>query len=258
MTLFDTHSHYFDEKFLPASERDALIGQILRESDVKRILHAGTNPATSRACLELAHRFDGCVAAVGMHPEDCRDVPCTDEALSELDGLLRDPLCVAIGEIGYDFHYEPYDRDHQARWFASQMTLAAERSLPVILHDRDAHGAILDMIRQHPSVIGVLHSYSGSAEMIPELARRGWYFSFSGVITFKNAAKAPEALRSVPPDRLLLETDCPYLTPVPHRGKRNSSLYLEHTVRAAAAILGTDYEELGQRATNNALRLFGL
>ena len=258
MILFDTHSHYFDEKFLPETDRDALLTSILTESPVRYILHAGTSIETSRACIALAENFDRTVAAVGMHPEDCRDIPLTDEAIGQIEAMLDHPRVVAIGEIGHDFHWEPYDQAHQAKWFAAQMELAKAHNLPVILHDREAHGAIVDMIRQFPTVCGVLHSYSGSAEMIPELVKRGWYFSFSGVITFKNAAKVLDALRAVPADRLLLETDCPYLTPVPHRGKRNSSEYLIHTATAAATVRGEDLEALCARTTENAFTLFGM
>lgn len=254
--LFDTHSHYFDEQFLPAAERDALLTEILSRSPVKEILHAGTNQATSLSCIDLAKRFPGTLAAVGMHPEDCRDIPYSDRILAEFEEMLKEKEVVALGEIGFDFHWEPYDRDHQARWFAAQMALARDTGCPVVIHDRDAHGAVTDMIRQFPGVIGVLHSYSGSAEMIPELVRRGWYFSFSGVITFKNASKVLDALRAVPNDRLLIETDCPYLSPVPFRGKRNSSLYLEHTARRAAEVRGEDYDALCAMTTENAHRLF--
>ncbi len=258
MRLFDTHSHYFDEKFLPSEARDALLTEILNTTPVKRILHAGTNLETSRACLALAAQFESTYAAVGMHPEDCAGIPCTDASIAEIEALLLSPHARAIGEIGYDFYWEPYDRAHQEAWFASQMALARDKDVPVIIHDREAHGAVVDMIRQFPTVRGVLHSYSGSAEMIPELIKRGWYISFSGVITFKNASKVLQALRAVPRERLLIETDCPYLTPHPFRGKRNSSAYLVHTLRAAALARGEDEEALAEALWENACRFFSL
>lgn len=256
MSLFDTHSHYFDEKFLPEAERDALLHEILTNSPVKEILHAGTSPENSRTCVELAKRFPNTYAAVGMHPGDCRDVPYTDGAIAALEALLKEPETVAVGEIGFDFHWQPYDRDHQARWFEAQMVLARETGMPVVIHDREAHGATLDVIRAFPSVTGVLHCYSGSAEMVPELIKRGWYFSFAGVITYKNAAKTVDALRAVPNERLVIETDCPYLAPVPFRHKRNCSLYLEQTARVAAELRGCDYDEFCAMTTQNAHRLF--
>ncbi len=256
--LFDTHSHYFDEKFLPEAERDALLKEVLSASTVKEILHAATNPENSLVCIALAKKFPGTVASVGMHPGDCRDVPFSDAIISELEAMLKEPKVRAIGEIGMDFHWEPYDREHQRKWFSAQMSLAAQTGYPVIIHDREAHGAVLDVIRQYPTVHGVLHSYSSSAEMIPELVKRGWYFSFSGVITYKNANKLLEAVAAVPPERILVETDCPYLTPVPYRGKRNSSLYLEYTARRAAEVRGEDFDAFCERTTENAHRLFGI
>lgn len=254
MHLFDTHSHYFDDQFLPSP--DALLTEILTESPVREILHAATSPENAKTCLALARKFPGTYAAVGMHPSDCRDVPFSDAIIADLAEMLQEKEAVAIGEIGLDFHFEPYDREHQLRFLEAQMVLARETGYPVIIHDRDAHGAIMDVIRSFPSVTGVLHSYSGSAEMIPELIKRGWYLSFSGVITFKNASRAPEALRAVPAERILIETDCPYLAPVPFRGKRNSSLYLPETAKRAAEIRGEDYEEFCMQTTENAHRLF--
>ncbi len=258
MRIFDTHSHYFDDKFLPEPDRDALLRSILTETPVKRILHCATDLETSRVCIDLASRFEGTYAAVGMHPCDCRDVTLTDAAMAELENLLDSPKVVAIGEIGHDFHWTPYDVEHQRAWFEAQMTLAKEHDLPVIVHDREAHGAVMDVIRRYPGVRGIMHSYSGSAEMVPELVKRGWYISFSGVVTYKNASKTLDALRAVPQDRLLLETDCPYLTPVPHRGKRNDSSLLPFTLTAMATARAEDENLLAKALWNNACAVFGL
>ena len=255
-TLFDTHAHYFDEKF--EEDREAAIEAVFRFSPVRYVLNAGTNPLTNQACIRLAERYDGMYAAVGMHPEDCRTYFDFDAVLDGIRRLLAHPKAIAIGEIGLDYHWEPRDESHQKNWFRMQMELAGQTGYPVIIHDRDAHGDTMEMIREFPEVTGVLHSFSGSAEMVKELVKRGYYISFSGVITFKNASKILDAVRAVPDDRILVETDCPYLAPHPMRGKRNDSSLLVYTAQKAAEIRGVDFESFCAQTTANAKRLYRL
>lgn len=255
--LFDTHAHYNDEQFTASCEQEAVLREVF-SSSVRAVMNAGTNLKTSFESIALAEKWEGMYAAVGMHPEDCRDERDFDGFLSAITPLLSHPKVRAIGEIGLDYHWTPFDREHQLKWFDLQMTLAEKTGMPVIIHDREAHGDTVDMIRAHPDVSGILHSYSGSAETVKELVRRGWYISFSGVVTFKNASKVLDAVRAVPMDRILVETDCPYLSPVPFRGKRNCSLYVEYTARACAEARGEEYEEFCERTTRNACAVYRL
>ncbi len=254
MILFDTHAHYDDPRF--DGDRRAVLKSVFSDTPVRYITNVGTNFDTSRTSLELAEQYDGMFAAVGVHPSDCLGAGDPNEGMTRLAAMLEHPKAVAIGEIGLDYHYDDTPRDVQAVWFEAQMRLAAQTGYPVIIHDREAHGDCMDMIRRFPEVHGILHSFSGSREMTAELVRRGWYISFSGVITFKNASRVLEALRAVPQDRLLIETDCPYLAPVPMRGKTNHSGYLLYTAEAAATVLGMETEELCRITTENALRVY--
>ena len=257
--LFDTHAHYDDERFekeVPGGA-EALLEQLF-SSDVGKIINAGTTVESSKTCLHLAEKFKGMYAAVGIHPSDCYKYSDIDSTLEEIKKLSKHPKAVAIGEIGLDYHYDFSPKDVQKVWFSAQLELAKELSLPVIIHDREAHGAVMDMIAAHPNVRGVLHSYSGSAEMARQLCDRGWMISLSGVVTFKNARQTVEVAETVPLDHLLVETDCPYLTPVPHRGKTNHSGYLVHTVERIAEIRGISEEEVRDITRKNALRFFGI
>ena len=165
---------------------------------------------------------------------------------------------MALGEIGLDYHYPDTNKAHQAQMLELQLVLAERLAMPVIIHDREAHGDCFDAVCRHPAVSGVFHSYSGSAEMARDLVRRGWYISFSGVVTFKNAPKVREAVAAVPLDRMLIETDAPYLAPHPHRGTRNHSGYLAHTAAAVAQVKGVEVDEVRRITKENAVRLFGL
>ena len=277
MSLFDSHAHYFDRRFLNEEEgptADALLPTILTPTgEVSHVINVGTSIASSEAAIAQAARYDGMYAAVGIHPEDCQ---MTDQAPEPMLAALRtllggdapDPAAyrrarkiVALGEIGLDYYerdYLPVDKARQAVFFDRQMALAAELDLPVIIHDREAHGDCFETVLRHPTVRGVFHSYSSSVEMARELTRRGWYVSFSGVVTFKNAIRVTEVAAGVPLDRLLVETDAPYLTPHPHRGKRNDSSLMRHTVDALAALHGLSYEEMARVTAENAARLFGI
>lgn len=261
--MFDSHAHYYDAKFdLPDGGADRILEQLFASGQVSGIINVGTNAENSLTAIRMAERYPGMYAAVGIHPEDCQHVADPDAEVKKLRELLgteksrkRDKI-VAIGEIGLDYHYTPTDRDLQAFCFDAQMLLAAELGLPVIIHDREAHGDCFETVLRHPGVRGVFHSYSGSAEMAHELIRRGWYISFSGVVTFRNAPRVREVAASVPPERLLIETDCPYLAPVPHRGELNHSGLMYATAEALAGIRGVTTEALIRLTADNARRLF--
>ena len=265
--IIDSHAHYFDRRF--ENEYDGGADRLLREevfpSGVEAIINVGTNPENSLRCIEQTSKYEKMYAAVGIHPEDCQhlsgDVSAEVEKIRDLADTAekreRNKI-VAIGEIGFDYYWQPVDKERQAEFFNAQMALAEELSLPVIIHDREAHGDCLETVLKYPKVRGVFHSYSGSAEMARELTKRGFYISFSGVITFKNARRVREVAASVDRDRLLIETDCPYLSPVPYRGKLNSSAYLNYTATALSETIGLSLEETIALTNTNAKRLFGL
>lgn len=262
--IFDSHAHYYDERFeeLPGGA-DALLAGLPGEG-VSRILNVATSPENTAAVLAQAARWPFLYAAVGIHPTDGQALADPAAAIGGLDALLRDKKgrqeqkIVALGEIGLDYHYPDTDREKQALFFEAQLALAGELALPVIIHDREAHGDTFAAVCRHPGVQGVFHSYSGSAEMARDLIRRGWYLSFSGVVTYKNARHVREAAALTPPDRILVETDCPYLPPVPHRGEINHSGYLSCTLAVLAEVCGCTTEEMARRTAQNASRLFGV
>ncbi len=261
--LFDSHAHYYDERFDKETEQgaEALLAALL-DSELGYVVNVGTNLENNPKCLELAARFEGAYAAVGIHPGDC--APYGREAMGEFRAFLaahddfKKHKIVAIGEIGLDYYWEPYDKEHQQFFFREQMKLAEEVGLPVVIHDREAHGDCFDIAMEFPNVRGVFHSYSGSAEMAKELLKRGWYISFSGVVTFKNARRVKEVAEVVPLDRMLIETDCPYLAPHPMRGKLNHSGYLHYTAQALAQIKGVSAETVIAQTAENAKRFFGM
>ncbi|MBO4264681.1 MAG: TatD family hydrolase [Clostridia bacterium] len=261
--IFDSHSHYNDPRFFGDEmndlkmSRDELIAYLLKNG-VGKILCAGTDIATSRECIELAERFDGVYAAAGIHPHDTELVKNKAECIKELISLLRHKKVVAIGEIGLDFHYDFSDRLIQMEWLDLQLRLAKECNMPVIIHDREAHGATYDIISRYPEVRGVIHSYSGSAESAAMLVKRGYYISFSGTVTFKNASSVVLAAKAVPLDKLLIETDAPYLSPAPNRGKINHSGNLVYTAERIAEIRGISTNEVIEATYNNAKTLFGI
>ncbi len=262
--IFDTHAHYHDCRF---SSPDTGLPQVdellvtLFSTEISHIINVGTDIPHSEAALALAKRYPHMYAIVGMYPGSC-PLPYDEEQMEEIiarfSRMLDDEKVVGLGEIGYDFYYDDVPRDVQKLWFDRQMRLAAEKNVPVAIHDRDAHGATMDMIAAHPDVRGVLHSYSGSAEMARQLCERGWMISLSGVVTFKNARQTVEVAGTVPLDHLLLETDAPYLTPHPHRGKTNHSGYLVHTAARIAEIRGISEDEVRDITRENAKRFFGI
>ena len=261
MKYFDSHAHYYDERFESEINEsvDSLIGALLQDS-VSYIVNIGTSPAASRLAIEQAKKFDNMYTAVGIHPSDTRFLTDIDSELREIEELILDPAskCVCLGEIGLDYHYDGTDKEKQMEYFDRQMRLAAKLGLPVSIHDREAHQDTLDMIKRHPDVKGILHSFSGSVEMALELVRLGYYISFSGTLTFTNAKKPREVAAVLPHDRVLIETDCPYLTPHPHRGKINHSGYLAYTNAMLAEVWGITPEECARIAEENARRIFGI
>ena len=219
MKFFDTHAHCDDARFESEYEggTTGVITDCLSDN-VSYIINIGTNLENSKRSIELTEQFENVYASCGIHPSDVfYEDP--DKAISVIEELLSHEKAVALGEIGLDYHYEHVPQDLQTVYFEKQMALAQRLNIPVIIHDRDAHGDCLEMIKKFPSVKGVFHSFSGSAEMAQELCRLGWYISFSGTVTFKNAKKPKEACVVVPSNRLLIETDAPYLAPTPHRGE---------------------------------------
>ena len=251
-TLFDTHAHYDDERF--DADRDALLAS-MPEKNVGLIVNPGCDLPSSRMAVALAEKFDFVYAAVGIHPENCGDfVP---EQIDALRNLAKNPRVVAIGEIGLDYYWEDNPpRAFQQTVFRKQLALAAELDLPVIVHDREAHGDCLAIIREFPTVTGVFHCFSGSPEMATELLKRGWYLGFDGPITYKNAKRAPEVAAVTPLERIVVETDAPYMAPVPMRGKRNDSRYLPYVIEKLAEWKGVTAEEMTRVTWENGRRLF--
>lgn len=252
--LFDTHAHYDDPAF--DADRDALLSS-LPESGVELVLDPGCDVKSSRAAVSLAERYPFVYAAVGLHPEECGG--CGEAELLEIERLAGSPRVAAIGEIGLDYHWEENPpREVQQEIFRRQLALAERLDLPVIVHDRDAHGDSLAIVREFPRVRGVFHCYSGSAELAQELLKRGWYLGFDGPITYKNARRAPEVAAITPLERMVVETDAPYLSPVPVRGRRNDSRYLPHVIAKLAEWKGVTPEEMTRITCENGKRLFRL
>lgn len=263
--LFDSHAHYFDTRFDAETEgADFILNSSVFGKGIEGVINVGTNLRTSGQCIEQAQCYEKMYAAVGIHPEDTVSADCLNndiEALSMLasdSAVRRKNKAVAIGEIGLDYHFEGFDRELQKMYFEAQLELAEHLDLPVIIHDREAHGDCFEILIRHKHVRGVLHSFSGSAEMAQELVKRGWYISFSGVLTFKNARKTVEAAEAVPLDRILLETDCPYLAPHPLRGRINHSGLMYFTAQRLSEIKNEDYEKIAEATRNNVRCLFGV
>jgi len=261
--LFDSHAHYFDSRW--EGQAEDLLENGLFGKGLGGIVNVATDPENALRCIEQAKRHEGMYAAVGIHPTDCKALRgSVDDEVSRIRYLLdteekrRENKIVALGEIGLDYHWEPIEEELQKQYFHAQLALAEELSLPVIIHDREAHGDCFETVLRYPKVRGVFHSFSGSAEMARELCRRGWYISFSGVVTFKNGRRAKEAAELVPMDRILAETDAPYLAPEPFRGRMNHSGLMSYTVSALSEIKGVSYEDMVRITAENARRLFGL
>ena len=250
--LFDTHAHMDDRAF--DMDREELLAS-LPEKGVGLVMNPGCSLESSRNAVTLANRYDSVYAAVGSHPDAADEVD--DRVLEEYRKLCKEnPKVKAIGEIGLDYHYEDIPREIQLRAFRMQMELARELGLPVIVHEREAHEDGMKIVEEFPTVTGVFHCYSGSAEMAKWLVSRGWYIGFTGVLTFKNARKALEVAASIPLDRIVLETDCPYMSPEPFRGKRNDPGKLYRMAEKLAELRGLSLEEVHRITLENGKRLY--
>ena len=250
--LFDTHAHMDDHAF--DDDRAALL-QDLPNQQIALLMNPGCSLESSRNAVKLANAYDYIYAAVGSHPDVADEV--NDAVLEEYRTLckLNDKI-KAIGEIGLDYHYEDIPRDVQKQAFRAQMALAAELDLPAIVHEREAHEDGMAIVREFPNVKGVFHCYSGSAEMARQLVDLGWYIGFTGVLTFKNARKAVEVAASIPLERIVLETDCPYMAPEPFRGKRNDPGKLCRMAEKLAEIRGLSVEEIHRITVENGKKLY--
>ena len=253
--IFDTHAHYDDEQF--DIDREELLGK-MQEAGIETIVDVGASIATTKKALELAHRYDFIYAAVGVHPSEVAELD--DDSIELLRGLSRDEKCVAIGEIGLDYHWPEPEPELQKLWFKRQLNLARQENLPVIIHSRDAAADTLEILRDERAeeIGGVVHCFSYSKEVARECLKMGFYIGIGGVLTFKNARKLVEVMEDTPMDRILLETDCPYLAPEPFRGKRNSSLYLPYVVQKMAEIKGISADEVISITRENARTMYGL
>ena len=250
--LFDTHAHMDDHAF--DEDRAALLSS-LPDQQIGLLMNPGCSLESSRNAVKLAKEYDYIYAAVGSHPDVADEV--NEQVLEEYRTLCKlNDKVKAIGEIGLDYHYEDIPRDVQKKAFCAQMALARERDLPVIVHEREAHEDGMAIVRQFPEVKGVFHCYSGSAEMARQLVELGWYIGFTGVLTFKNARKAVEVASAIPLERIVLETDCPYLAPDPFRGKRNDPGKLYRMAEKLAEIRGLSVEEIHRITTENGRRLY--
>lgn len=254
MPLFDTHAHYNDDAF--DQDRKGLL-DALPDAGVGAVVIPGVDVESSRSALALAENRPWLFAAAGIHPEDCAG--CTAADFSAIRDLCREKKVVAIGEIGLDYYWaENPPKEFQQMVFRRQLELALELELPVIVHDREAHGDSLAIVSEYPALRGVFHCFSGSPEMAEELIRRGWYLGIDGPITYKNARRAPEVAAVIPLERMVVETDAPYLTPEPFRGKRNDSRKLPYVLETMAEWKGVTAEELAEITFANGKRLFGL
>lgn len=250
--IFDTHAHYDDERFAP--DRERLLASLPAEG-VCAVVNAASDLPSARAGLALAERFPFVWAAAGVHPHEAAGAPA--DAMERLRALLAHPRAVALGEIGLDYHYDFSPRGVQLALFEQQLALAKELDMPVIIHDREAHEDTLRLLRRYRPR-GVVHCFSGSAEMAAEVCRLGMYIGLGGAVTFKNARKPLEVAAAAPADRLLLETDAPYMTPVPFRGQRCHSGHIRYTAAVIAAVRGMTAQALVDQTRENACRLYGV
>ena len=250
--LFDTHAHLDDRKF--DADRDDIIQKII-DSGVGKVVNVGADMKSSQRSIELAKKYDFIYASVGVHPHDAEKM--TDSDLSTLEKWANNPKVVAIGEIGLDYFYDNSPRDKQKYWFEKQLFLAEKLNKPVIIHDRDAHEDTLNILSKS-TARGILHCYSGSAEMAKQVVDMGFYISFAGPLTYKNSRHSVETARVIPIDKILIETDCPYLAPDGHRGERNDSSLVRLVCEKLAEIKDIPFEEVARITYQNAERVYGL
>ena len=248
---FDSHAHLDDPRF--DTDRDEIFAALAEQGSV---MNVGCDLASSERSVALAQKYSFVYAAVGSHPDDADHVD--GKLLDAYRRLCAEKKVRAIGEIGLDYHYEDVPRAQQIIAFEQQLELAEALKLPVIVHEREAHGDAMDIVMRHPDVRGVFHCFSGSKEMALWLVERGWYIGFTGVLTFKNARRAVEAAQALPLERILIETDCPYMAPEPYRGRRNDSRFVPLVAAKLAELRGLTPEEAGEITAANAKRLYGI
>ncbi len=253
LRIFDSHAHYDSERY--AEDRDSVLSQ-MPENGICAILNCASDVESAKMSIELSEKYPFIYAAVGVHPHEAEDV--SDDYLSVLRELARHEKVVAIGEMGLDYHYDFSPREDQRRVLCEQIELAKELDLPVVLHDREAHGDMYEILEKYAPIKGVMHCFSGSVELMKQSVKLGLYIGLGGAVTFKNARVPVEVAEAVPLDRLLLETDAPYMTPVPYRSKRNDSKYIELVAEKIAEVRGISAEEVLHAAEENARRLFDL
>ena len=253
--LFDTHAHYYDRRF--DGDRDEILS-VMKENGVGYILNAGCDIETTKECIALAEKYDFLYASSGFHPGNIRG-EVTDRDLAEIECLASHPSVKAIGEIGLDYHYEGFDKFQQRDIFAKQIAMAENLNMPIVIHSRDACSDTLDVLKgEYKGTGGVWHCFGESVETAKIALRLGLSFSIGGTVTFSNNRRAVEAVSYIPLENILLETDAPYLAPTPHRGKRNSSLYIHLVAEKIAEIKGVSSEEVENITTQNAKKLFGI
>ena len=254
--LIDSHAHLDDRRF--NADRDMLI-KSLKENNVDLVLNIGADIKTSKASVDLAKKYDNIYAVVGVHPHSAKNLEGSD--LSELRSMAKQDKVVAIGEIGLDYYRDNSPRDIQRKWFKKQIELAQELDMPVVIHSREATQETFDILKEASKIKklrGILHSYSGSYEMAVEYIKLGFYISISGPVTFKNARVLRDVAARIPLDKLLIETDAPYLTPEPYRGKRNEPMFVKYVAEKIAEVRGTTFEEIANMTSQNLLELLDL
>lgn len=253
--LFDTHCHLYDAAY--DADRPAVLERA-RAAGIGMMLCPATDRQSSEACVELARHYDGIYAAVGIHPQEAGRVQPGDiEAIRRM--AEQEPSVVAIGEVGLDYHYDTPARDTQKEIFIEMIGLARDLDLPIDIHDREAHGDTMEILRRYGKGLrGVFHCYSGSLEMTTELIRMGFYFGFTGTVVFPNSKRAKQVASRIPMERLLIETDSPYLTPPPYRGRRNEPAYVRYVAEEIARLRGLDVEYVISQTTANGLQVFGI
>ena len=250
---FDTHAHYDDKRF--NEDRDELLSS-MPDNGVMLILNAASSLKSAQFSIKLAEKYPFIYASAGVHPHDSKSM--TEETIVELEKQLTHPKAKAVGEIGLDFHYDFSPGDVQKKRFCEQLELARRIKKPVIIHMRESTKETLDIIENYKDLIGVFHCFPGSWETAKKILDMGWYLSFTGIVTFKNARRAIEVIEKMPMDKLLLETDCPYMAPEPKRGRRNSSLNLKYIAGKVAVIRNITLDEVAAITTENGKRLFGI
>ena len=254
--IFETHAHYDDEKF--DGDRVELLSHLLKENNIGNIVNVGASFRGCKDSLKLAESYDNVYAAIGIHPEEIDDA--SDEVLEWIRENASNPKVVAIGEIGLDYYWvkDPEGRAKQRIWFDKQMDLAKEVNLPVVIHSREAAEDTFNTIKSYNTqdVKGIVHCYSYSKELALEYVKMGWFIGVGGVVTFKNAKKLVETVQAVPIENIVLETDCPYMAPVPHRGERNTSIYLKYVAEKIAELKNMSIEDVERITYENALRIY--